>query len=120
MGHDWDGYINLLEAARMNDHCRIYCANHRCDHDGQLEYRPLIDRHGPHIGLGPILRKLRCARCGSLGAFPIMEPGTKEHPAKPIYCAIHTDKPHPCDRDVAGKEGGRLDDRNMSGDKSNR
>lgn len=110
MGHNWDAYIKLGEAARNNDHCRISCANHMCDHSGWLEFRPLIDRHGPQIGLGKILCKLRCSECGSLGAFPIVEQGTRAAPPRKIYCAIHTDDFHPCDPLGACKDGCQMDD----------
>lgn len=97
MGHDWDAYISIVDAARMNDHCRVYCANHLCDHSARLDFAPLLERYSPHTGLGIILRSLRCHKCQSRGAHPIMEPGSKQAPARPLFCSIHTDKLHRCD-----------------------
>lgn len=97
MGHDWSKYISIADAARMNDHCRVYCINHQCDNRGYLYFAPLLEKHSPHTSLGVILRAMRCSKCGELGARPIAEPGTKEHPARKLFCAIHTDNLHPCD-----------------------
>ncbi|WP_417624975.1 hypothetical protein [Paremcibacter congregatus] len=108
MGHDWDGYISILDAARINDHCRIHCSNPSCDHAGRLDFAPIINRHGPNVGLGKILRTLRCQKCGQRGAFPITLPGTKENPARPIYCPLSGRSTHRCDPLGECKDGCRL------------
>tara|TARA_A100001391_G_scaffold169112_1_gene129856 strand:- start:518 stop:847 length:330 start_codon:yes stop_codon:yes gene_type:complete len=108
MGHDWDSYISIGDAARMNDHCRIYCANHLCDHSGRLDFAPLLAKHPPQTGLGKVLRLLRCQKCGERGAFPIAEPGTKETPANPIFCPMQGRGTHRCDKAGACKDGCRL------------
>ncbi|MHC8493449.1 hypothetical protein ACTU44_12150 [Thalassospira sp. SM2505] len=97
MAHNWDQYISIGDAARMNDHCRISCANHLCDHSGTLAFEPLLTKHHPATGLGKILRKLRCTECGLRGAVPIIEAGNKKTPARNLFCAIRTDGYHPCD-----------------------
>ena len=85
---DWNGYITLRDAARHDDHKFVYCANHLCEHGGVLRLGPLIERHGPDIGLGDILRRMRCQICGHLGAFPRATTHSADHIAKPLYCPL--------------------------------
>ena len=109
MAIDWDKYISLHESARQNDHCVVYCIGKDCQHSSRLDFDPLIERFGKSIGLGQILRKLRCNNCGGLGATPISQTGTKEAPANPLFCPLSGRGEHRCDKKGACHTNCRFD-----------
>jgi hypothetical protein len=109
MAIDWDGYISLRQAARQNDHCVVHCINQRCRHSSRLDFEPLFDRFATDVGLGRILKKLRCNQCGSLGATPTMQTGTKETPSNPLFCPFEGRSEHRCDKKKACQTACRFD-----------
>ncbi|GAB5506098.1 MAG: hypothetical protein Rhirs2KO_12610 [Rhizobiaceae bacterium] len=71
----------LSDVARMG--CQIWanCCGQNCGHGAKLDLEKLIERFGPDCPVsrpGGFLSRMRCTRCGHLGASPTLTPNGQD------------------------------------------